>query len=75
MTIDEIKQVVEFMQARGVIKFKTGDLEVEFGVVSTNPEETKKVLLGETPNERLSNLKSALEDLKKEAQEDELWSV
>lgn len=73
--LDEIKQIVEFMQSRGVLKFKAGDLEVEFGMSSADPAETQKILLGETPNERLSNLKSALEDLKKEAEVDELWSV
>lgn len=75
MTIDEIKQIVEFMQTRGVIKFKAGELEVEFGVVSTSPDDTAKILLGESPSERLSNLKSAVEAIKREAQEDELWSV
>lgn len=73
--LDEIKQLVEFMQSKGVMKFKAGDVEVEFGLVGATPNEAQKALLGDTPNERLSNLKSALEDLKKEAEADELWSV
>lgn len=73
--LDEIKQLVEFMQSRGVIKFKAGDVEVEFGMALTSPSEVQKALLGDTPQERLSNLKSALEDLKSEAETDELWSV
>ena len=74
MSIDEIKLLVDFMQERGVLKFKAGDVEVEFGHIKS-PDASKTLLEGETPSEKIANIRSAIEQLKQEQEAAELWSV
>lgn len=72
ISIDEFKDLVDFMKLRGVDKFTYAGACVEF---SMNQQAPKELDIGETPSEQLSNIKETLKRLKTEAETDELWSV
>jgi hypothetical protein len=69
--MDEVKELVLFMQDKGVSKFTVADVSVEFdphsAPINNAPEETVE--------ERISRLKKEAEAALKEHAEVENWSV
>lgn len=71
-SIEQLKDLIRFMRAEGVQEFNVSGVHVTFD--PTAP--IKPVgIPGETPSEKLDNIKAELAALKAENDADELWSV
>lgn len=73
MTFDEIKAITEYMESKGVLDFKAGDLQVRFGATKMPVEMTLEP--DEMRRKELDDIKLRLEKQNKIADEEIFWSA
>lgn len=72
MKIDEVRELVEYMKSKGVVKFRVGTVEVEFNLLEQTGVQPQTI---DTEEERAKNLRATLTDALKKADEDLFWSA